>query len=177
MKRRKRTVATALLLGAISLTACNYQNQSRVGGATGVTVDAAGKPVLLVAVCKGQFENIYLSTTETGNVVPAGGAVGKGGADRANTDIGEWQTERTADEILSVPVLSRPSAQWTVTAAPASLRPGVTYTAYAESTDTKWQATQVSFTVAQLKTLSPTTVRIGKTTTSRTMFRQQACGT
>lgn len=126
-------------------------------GATGVTVDSAGKPVLVIAVCKGQMENVFLYAS--GGRVP----------------VGEWQTERVSAKAVEVPVLANASAQWTVSAAPAALTASTAYSALAQSSDKKWEMRQVDFTVADVSRLDSHTVLYARGRTARSTFYANVC--
>ena len=157
----RRTVALAAsLLAAASLGGCFYRTATRTGGVTGVSVDSSGRPVLVVAVCDGQLENVFLDRN---------GATG---------DIGEWQTVAVPGrQVVAVPVLSAPGARWTVAAAPTSVRKGLEYTAFGQSSDTKWTMTPVEFSTADLGRLTPSTVLSSLGTDARPNFLDAACAT
>ena len=130
-----------------------------MGGATGISADSAGRPVIVVAVCTGQMEDVFLTephgtTTQT---------------------IGEWQTQRVSTRAVSVPVLTQPGSEWTVAAAPTRLQSTTSYSAVAESSDRKWQMRPIEFTAADIAALNPATVLYDRGRVTRADFYAKAC--
>lgn len=130
-----RRLGGALAAVAIVLTGCGNAVSTQIVGTTGMTVDHAGKPVGLVAVCDGSVDQLTISGDRTGLK-----------EDQPNKDIGMWKA-------------SAPDAAGIVTVdlgedAPV-LEEGRTYIAIADRSDADAEATQVTFSLADLAALAP----------------------
>ncbi len=158
-----RALITVLCLGLIFVVAGCY-NATEIAGVNGVTVDAQNRPVLLVVVCRGYIDGVNVYGAHQGD-------------DKTKQQpIGRWESAlKAAGQQRELPVLSPSPPGWTVIKAPPMLREGVSYAAIGFTNDTKWEARQLNFTLAQLAGLSPGQVLYENQVTSREHFNEEAC--
>ena len=152
------------LLCAAALTGCTVP----VGGVAGVTVDAAGAPVAVVAVCEGYLDDLELYTDNAGGT---------------SDTQGSWAADHAVTEQESVSLAS--PGRWRTREPLTRLRPGKRYMLYGATHDNVWSTLQIDFTVRDLRRLRPGTVlypaysgRRGdfvRKTTSVAGFRERAC--
>ncbi|MGH3986579.1 MAG: hypothetical protein ACRDWY_15220 [Actinomycetes bacterium] len=128
----------ALVAMPLALCACTVP----IGGVTGITVDADGSPVAVVAVCEGQIDGVTVYAGQ-----------GEGGK-----DFGTW-TARTPIRREGRLPMAAPSSGWATDTPLAPLKARTTYTVYGWTTDNNWSTGSVSFTLAELQDLDPGQVR------------------
>jgi hypothetical protein len=166
--RLVRGVACALaaVVAAGLLTGCGVPADASAG----VSVDANGRPVGLLAVCGNHIDGATLYRPDS------------------DADIsveGRW----TADDRVAPGVVRWPmegdAPGWTVDHHLAGLRPGVPYTLSGWTLDNSWSAVAVDFTLADLAGLTPGRVRFldvhkgdggEEATVDAADFRERACG-
>lgn len=114
LHRRQALTAAVGCLGVVGLTGCFNAIDVTDAGRMGVTVDATGKPVLMVMLCdKG-----------TANVQLAEGRKESDPATKTNVERGAWTAMRTFQGVQELS-LSRPAGLWTPRTGPDALDPGV----------------------------------------------------
>ncbi len=154
-------VIAVLCLGLVFIVA--GRDSTEIAGVNGVTVDAQNQPVLLVAVCRGYIDGVNIYGAHQGD-------------DRTQQKpIGKWESAIKAGQQRELPLLSLSPPGWTVMNAPPMLREGVSYAAIGFTKNTKWEARQLNFTLAQLADLSPDRVLYQNQVTSRDRFYEEAC--
>jgi len=157
-----RAVITVLCLGMVLIVA-GCASSTEIAGVNGVTVDAQNQPVLLVAVCRGYIDGVNVYGAHQGD-------------DKTQQKpIGRWESAIKAGQQRELPLLSLSPPGWTVMNAPPMLREGVSYAAIGFTNNTKWEARQLNFTLAQLAELSPDQVLYQNQITSRDRFYEEAC--
>ncbi len=138
MNSSLRSVAfLTLLISSTTLTACGNAADADILGRAGITVDGAGKPVAVVRVCHGEVDTVQLLGDRAGLA-----------DDEPNPVIGTWQAERGATGTIELD-LTADNAGWTGEPIP-QLDAGRTYVLAASDGDADAEASQVSFTPAQL---------------------------
>lgn len=104
---------------------------------TGISVDAAGEPVAVIAMCEGAIDSLILYTDSDGE-----------------EDVSEWEASGPVDGLSQVN-LRAPGAPWKpVTALPAALDARETYILYGATADNDWSSAHVEFTTTALAGLS-----------------------
>jgi hypothetical protein len=141
---RKILGATLAVLIVGLLTSCGVPT----GGAVGFTVDAAGRPVLLIQMCEGQVDGatVYFSSDDE--------APSESGT---STELGRWESATAVTDFARV-TLAQPGPGWRTLQALRPLDAGVTYSAYGWSTDNRWSAAHFDFTTGDLAKLAPGSV-------------------
>ncbi|MDP9863267.1 MULTISPECIES: hypothetical protein [Streptosporangium] len=152
----KITLAVVVIMGA---TACTPP----IAGSTGVSVDAAGHPIIVLAWCDGATpEDVIVSHDEPYSGVLGADTLG----DHSNLPSITASTHSVEDAEFSAPDLDGQSASvrldaptggWTAEPKPLVLKPGVTYNAFGgkgrgnSRINTSW----VSFTAESVARLKP----------------------
>lgn len=136
----RRAAVLTVLISCSSLTACGNAADAAILGRAGITVDEAGKPVAVVRVCHGEIDEIELLGDRAGLA-----------DDEPNPVIGTWQAERGATGTVELH-LTADNDGWTGRPV-AQLETGRTYVLAASDGDADAEASQVSFTPAQLADL------------------------
>jgi hypothetical protein len=132
-------VAGALAL-ALALTGCGPQEI----GTGGISVDAAGRPVLVLAVCQDSVRTVGITD------------LGPAGKDYRST--GHWDSPvRLRRGLMQLPLAAMPSP-WTERVPFQPLVPGEHYTAGGGGSDNTTSTSAVDFTAADLRDLAPGTV-------------------
>lgn len=150
---RRSAHLVLLLTPALStLTACGNAASADIVGTAAVTVDDAGRPVALVQVCHGWIDTVQVLGDREGLA-----------DDEPNPTLGTWRTESGRDGTVEL-VLGVVNDGWSGPEELA-LADGRTYVLTALDSDEDAEATQVSFTTAQLATLAPDHVLVGDGTT------------
>lgn len=139
---RQTTILTAILASAAALTACGNATDADIVGRTGITVDSAGNAVALVRVCHGEIDTVQLLGDRSGLA-----------DDEPNPVIATWQSDSGLTGTIEL-ALSGENDGWSGPAAPG-LEDGRTYVLNASDSDVDAEASQVSFTPAQLRGLDP----------------------
>lgn len=157
---RRLTICVLLTTPLCLISGCA---ETRIGGQTGVSVDSQGRPVIVIAVCKGEIDSLVLFDD-------------KHPTDRSKQDvpIGEWISEHPVKEMAEVPLGSPPEG-WTVEKQAGSLREGVGYAAFANDKRRHWEAAQLNFSTETLRSLTPSEVMYQRGTVARASFRSAAC--
>lgn len=145
--RRFGVLLAALI---VVLTGCGNDASATIVGTTGITVNEAGKPVALVALCEGSVDQVTISGDRTGLA-----------EDEPNPDIGTWKASEPDGSGVVTIDLGALSADpdWTMGDVPA-LEEGRTYIAIADQSDADAEATQVTFSLADLTPLTPKQVLV-----------------
>ncbi|MDQ6526777.1 hypothetical protein RB608_24355 [Nocardioides sp. LHD-245] len=146
------TLFLALALGGVSLTACGNAVTTEIVGTVGITVDAEDHPLVLVRVCEGRIDTIEVHGDRAGLA-----------EDEANPILGSWHAETGRDGLVEL-ALGAANDGWS---GPddLSLADGRTYVVTADDSGEDAEATQVSFTTAQLAALTPDQVIVGEGST------------
>jgi hypothetical protein len=144
------------------MTGCKVD--STVTGQTGLTVNAAGQPVLLIAVCKGTINRLYLFG-------PAGPDMHK-----AQKPVETWiaSTPLAKAGVARVNLLA-PFPGWTVLQPIPVLVARWEYGAFAQSNNSRFEAEQVNFSVADFARLDPATVLSDGRRSPVSSFDHDAC--
>ncbi|QSR26596.1 hypothetical protein CFH99_13270 [Nocardioides aromaticivorans] len=137
-----RTVVLTVLLAVTgtALTACGNSVDARIVGRAGIGVDDEGRPVAVVRVCDGEVDTIELLGDRTGL-----------DDDEPNPVLGTWRADRARTGTVEL-TLDGHQDGWTGPEAP-ELEDGRTYVLNASDSGADAEASQVSFTPAQLRDL------------------------
>lgn len=131
-----RTLALAGLGSMlVSVAGCSV----RVGAIAGVSVDASGRPVGVVAVCEGWIDAIVVYSDE---------------GQAESSTLGQVDADRPVRRYATVS-LTNFSAGWTVRQPLRTLQPGTEYTLYGGTRSNKWSARHISFSSTDLQATSP----------------------
>lgn len=133
----RRLVAACLAAGLTVglLSSCSVPR----GAVTGLSVDAAGRPVLAAAVCEGWLDIVVVTT-------------GEGNDERA---IEKWTSAEKLTGNFTLSLASPPGGWRTRTGASLSLRTNVTYSLSAGTEESRWSASVLDFTLADVQSLRP----------------------
>lgn len=129
-----------VLLAVTSLTACGNSVDADILGRSAIAVDDAGKPVAVVHVCHGQVDTVELLGDRAGLA-----------DDEPNPVIGTWRADRGVSGTIEL-ALAAPEDGWTGQPVP-ELDVERTYVLVASDSGADGEASQVSFTAAQLADL------------------------
>ncbi|MER5964777.1 hypothetical protein [Streptomyces sp. NPDC002057] len=174
--RRRALLAAAVLSALPALAGCGVGS----AGVTGVTVTAEGAPVGVVLVCHDRIDTAVLYPDEP--VTDPDADVTAEAAEPEYTD--SWSAATPVEDFSTWPLTLPPGAEtatlfWTPEEPPRPLEPGRLYTLYGATRDNSWSTDHHSFTLADLKHLTPDRVSYthGDTvrTTTLTDFRAHAC--
>jgi len=128
----------ALALGAVAaLSGCTVP----VVGATGIGVDASGRPVGYLAVCQEHIDGATLYFDDPSKPI-----------EQRSVDVGEWTADRPVTA-LAVWAMNDEDARWMSTGPLPALKPGRPYVMYGWTKDNSSSTTDVIFTVEQLQAL------------------------
>lgn len=164
MSRTRLVALGTLLLVALATSACTPGENAVVG----VSVDAQGRPVGVVAVCSGQINSASLWAGSTDASTPGMTRAVEWTPDQPVTDVGIWSVAT--------------GQPWTAQGSP-TLERGVTYQMGASdvtfrdagTTGISSYARAVEFTLADVATLEPGQVRWSEGVDEVTTFREAAC--
>ncbi|MBA2698909.1 MAG: hypothetical protein H0U61_09070 [Nocardioidaceae bacterium] len=138
-----RTTAAVVgtMVSPLLVAGCGNAITTDIIGAVGVSLDRAGSPQLVLAVCSGSVDEIELYGPH------------QGGETTSQEPIGVWRAKEsvTAGTVLD---LSNPGSAWTVVRDPGTLKPGESYSAFGVSLSEDQEISQVDFTLDRLKRLS-----------------------
>ncbi len=167
-RSRTRLVAlttTAACAAGLLLTGCFNAITVTDAGRLGITVDAAGAPVLLVMLCEKGRPYVQLVEGRTKSDLES----------KANVQRGEWSTD-TAYRGVQRLTPADPEAGWTTTESPGALAPDVLLVADGGTAeDDTASLVPVDFTPADLATLRPGQVLTGGKTVSLDSFGRYGC--
>jgi hypothetical protein len=143
----------------VVLTGCGNWISVTDAGQMGLTVDAAGQPVLAIVTCAKARPVVTMSE----------GRKKSDPDDKQNVERGGWEARRAFSGIEKL-VLAAPSANWKTTRKPSALEPDKLFVIDGGTVeDENASLGGVSFRVADLDTLTPTAVQVnGKIVTWRT---------
>jgi hypothetical protein len=148
-------------------------------GATGISVDAQARPVIVFALCNDHIDGatIYRARTKAD---PKG--------EDATISVASWDAASpvTPTTAMQTPLnTADPSKSWSQVGRSEALKPGVVYTAYGGTRDNTWFTGHVDFTLKKLSNLKPGQVltqtydpdndRAIDTIQPDDQFRAQAC--
>lgn len=136
------TVLPTVLVAGALLTACGNAADADILGRTAITVDSAGSPVAVVRVCHGHVDTVQLLGDRTGLA-----------DDEPNPVVGTWRAEGDRTGTVEV-ALTGANDGWTGPA-DTRLEADSTYVLIASDSGADAEASQVSFTPAQLADLDP----------------------
>ncbi|TNM39590.1 hypothetical protein FHP29_11970 [Nocardioides albidus] len=142
MLRTCAPLVLALTSTVAALAACGNAVDADVIGTTAVTVGADGRPVAVVRVCTGGIDTLQLLGDRTGLA-----------DDEPNPVLGTWRAATERDGTVEL-VLGSADDGWRGPEEIA-LEDDSTYVLSASDSDQDAEATQVSFTPAQLASLAP----------------------
>ncbi|WP_406317419.1 hypothetical protein OHA77_09165 [Streptosporangium sp. NBC_01639] len=147
-------IAVVVVMG---ITGCT----PAIGGMTGVSVDAEGHPIIVLAWCDGATpDGVIVYHDEDTSGVPDVGISGESSALPSITS----STKVVDDVRFSAPSLDGQSASvrldvptdgWTVQPRPFVMVPGVEYHAFGGRRDNNFSTAHVSFTVGDIAKLKP----------------------
>jgi hypothetical protein len=126
-----------LLLG---LAGCTVPD----GGATGVGVDAQGRPVIYIQMCKGHIDGATLYRSDDD---PA-----------KEQTLGQWEVSPAVDGFSQF-ILRAPTNGWRATRQLAQRDPATEYTMFGGSKDNSFASTHLDFSQNSLADLKPGEVR------------------
>ncbi|MGW4196281.1 hypothetical protein [Streptomyces sp. NPDC005004] len=141
-----------------------------IDAVAGISVTADGHLLGVMMVCGHRIEGATLY-------------VDGDDADKQAT-VGSWTADRPLTQGLATWTLDSPAAGWTATKSLAPLTPRTTYALYGWTSDNKWSASEVSFTLADRDRLAPGRVRYDSVadngdesaiTVSMAEFKARAC--
>jgi len=140
-------VAAAVVLAAACLAGCGNAVEAHVNGRTGISVDAEGNPVVVLAVCSEFVDQVVLSLGREGL-----------SESEANPEVGTW---RARDHVTGSArlELAAPDASWE-THEPLSLDPQKHYIANASQADADVETAQVDFFGRDLAEMAPDSVYV-----------------
>lgn len=138
--RRTPVLTVLLAVAGTALAACGNSVDARIVGRAGIAVDDAGRPVAVVRVCDGQVDTIELLGDRTGLT-----------DDEPNPVIGTWHADRGRTGTVEL-ALDGGQDGWKGPEA-LDLEDGRTYVLNASDSAADAEASQVSFTTAQLRDL------------------------
>ncbi|MEU4193547.1 hypothetical protein AB0E69_16730 [Kribbella sp. NPDC026611] len=135
----------AAAVGLLVLTGCTVP----IGGVSGVTVDANGKPVIVIQMCEGHVDTavLYLPDPDPDRAFPKDKTIGHWETDAAVTGFSQFSVETGGNGW-------RPVGQL----APREL--DAKYSAYGGTKDNSWSTGYIDFSIRDLATLKPGTVRV-----------------
>jgi len=169
--RKNVAAKCAALVVALALTGCGnwVGDYPAPNGTIGISVDKAGDPVIVLAVCSGKVTKIEMVGQLENEHDP-------------NPKIGLWvaKTPVTGDATLN-PL--NPGDEWTATRQPTLFKPHRVHIVADQTpgTDQDPLLDDGTFTVAQLSKLTPDTVLYvdgidTNSTIAKSEFRQMVCG-
>lgn len=126
-----------MVLTALALTGCTVEP----GGVVGLSVDADGRTMAVVAVCD---EDAYLD----------GLALYADDAEDTEDPLGQWVRSEAITRTAEL-VLARPGPQWTAEHSLALLPPSSRLKIYAWTSKNRWSADGPNFIAADLARLHP----------------------
>ncbi len=157
-----RGVRVGLAGVALALCGCGNVIDVEVGGATAVTLDDRGVPVVLVQMCAGEIDNVHLSATREGLA-----------DDEPNETLGEWQTDSAVAGAIEVS-LAGATPGWTGPS--VAVQPDSSYIVSASDSNSNFVATQATFSTDDLNSLGVDQVIAGDSDMmTRTEFEAEAC--
>lgn len=172
-------MAAAGLLASVSMTSLTGCETVAGAGATGVSVDAQARPVIVFALCNDHIDGATIFRARS-KADPPG--------EDATISIAKWEAASpvTPATAMDAPLNTvEPSRSWSQVGPSEAFRPRVVYTAYGWTRDNTWFTGHVEFTLKQLSTLKPGQVltqtydpdkdRPVDTVQSYEQFRTQAC--
>ncbi len=140
----------------VALTGCGVDGS----GVVGVTVDAAGNPVVVVQMCEGHINGATLY--------------------RDDTTLGKWQVSSPVTGFSQFDLDSGGNG-WAVVGDLERRDPEQRYTIYGWSNDNKWSASHLEFSDRELSGLKPGTVLVpeheqeGNRSESLEEFKTKTC--
>lgn len=148
-RARWRALAAAGLLASVSMTSLTGCETVVGAGATGISVDARSRPVIVFALCNDHIDGATIFRDRT-KADPAG--------EDATVSVATWDavspvTPTTApDAMLNT---AEPSRSWSPVGPSEPWKPSAVYTAYGWTHDNMWYTGHVDFTLKKLSTLKP----------------------
>ena len=136
-----------LVLGSVAtLTGCETVAGA---GATGISVDEQGRPVVVFVLCNDHIDGatIYRDRTEAD---PKGGD--------SSVSVADWDaiSPVTPDNAMHASLnTAEPSRSWHRVGPVEALKPGIGYVAYGWTRDNTWFTGHVEFTLERLSKLTP----------------------
>lgn len=138
-----RIAATTALLAMVALGAAGCTKDPVVVGRMGITANAKGQPVLVLATCSGSIDDVTLSQLPYGQQT-------------ANGEVGEWTTESKIHGTSRLDI-GAPAPPWS--GAGVSVRSALHYIASAGSSENETDAlNDVTFQGRQVAALDPAKV-------------------
>ena len=142
-------MAAAGLVASAAMTTLAGCETVAGAGATGISVDAQARPVIVFALCNDHIDGatIFRGRTKTD---PPG--------EDTTVSVAQWEaaspvTPTTAKDAMLNTI--EPSRSWSRVGPSEALRPGFVYTAYGWTRDNTWFTGHVDFTLKQLANLKP----------------------
>jgi hypothetical protein len=162
---RRRMLMVACLV--VPLTACGNWISVTDAGQVGITVDAAGQPVLEVMTCSASTPLIDMSE----------GRKKSDPASKENVERGRWTARRPFSGVAQL-ALADPSSDWKMTKSPGALESDRLFIIGGGTVeDDNANLVGVSFHTADLAKLTPDKVRVNLTgkTVSQHTFAAYKC--
>ena len=162
---RSHRIATAVVLAAIGAltTDCGNAIDAEVVGMAAVSVDRAGSPIIVVAVCSDHIDRVEVFGTREGL-----------DENEPNPQVGSWTATDPQTGHVSIDVAA-PGGDWTASG-PIKLETGDGYIVNASRSDADVETTQVNFTGRDLATLDPSQIIVRDAEVwTREKFDAEAC--
>ncbi|TQS46861.1 hypothetical protein [Cryptosporangium phraense] len=125
-------------IGLVSLLATLSGCSVPQGGFTGVSVDASGQPVAVIAVCKGWIDGVVLYRDDGEKLIT----------------LGNWDSDQRIRRYAAVSLIAPPTG-WTADHPLDVLQPNTVYSIFGGTDSSKWSTLSVDFTVEELRDISP----------------------
>ena len=148
MSATSRSIATRVAVACAVLSTLTLSGCETVApaGETGVTVDANGEPVAVLAMCAGFVDRLILYSDS--GVTPDPNR-----PDSADIVHGRWERSTPLKQSAAVSLVD-PADGWTATKPLDVVEPGIEYVMYANG-DNQWSTNSVQFTAESLAALQP----------------------
>ncbi|MFF1293776.1 MULTISPECIES: hypothetical protein [unclassified Streptomyces] len=166
MRRGRIVLAAAGVAALAAVSGCTVP----IAGATGITVDADGRPMGVLMVCHDHIDGATLYTDSK----PADPDESR------SVEVGRWSGDASVKGFATWP-LDTAGDGWSVEKPLQALKKDRSYHLYGWTRDSSWSTGDVTFTPADLATLTPGRVRYWSgegddyETGSVEDFRSRAC--
>ncbi len=137
MRPSRIALSAVLICSAAVLTGCSPGHS----GVIGISVDEAGRPVVVLQDCKGEIDKLVLSALSVTNGVK-------------NTEVARWRNPKSPKGIVEFPLVEG-AGRWKSEAPVPALDVRRRYELNGWQKNDATRATPVAFTPAMLKDLQP----------------------
>lgn len=146
--RRTRARGSLLFISLMSAAALSGCETVAPAGATGISVDAHGRPVIVFALCNDHVDGATIYRDRT-NGDPLG---------QDSVSVREWDAAAPVTPATATSAelnTAAPSRSWRSVGGEEPLRPGLRYVAYGWTRDNTWYTGHVEFALDHLSALKP----------------------